>query len=121
MRSHKLSVFTIIGFLFFSVLLCAEDTLLKIVGLSADQVVTNRDVEMDRVVESVLYDKRLPDFSSHIDQVLLEYAIYKEAQTFGLSRISRRQLRSGMEKFNTQLRSNKNLYDLLRSLSVSRS
>ena len=118
MISHKLCVAITIGSLFFSILLCAEDTLLKIVGLSADQVVTNRDVDIDRVIESILYDKNLSDFASHIDQVLLEYAIYKEARTSGLSRISKRELRYEIQKFNIQLKSNKNLYALWRDLGV---
>ena len=99
----------------------SADVILRIVGSSAGEVVTNRDVEIDRIVESVLFNKPLPEVKSHMDQVLLEYAIDKEAQIFALSRVSKRDIISELTKFRNQLSLKKNLSTAWKNLQVSRS
>ena len=110
----------VIGFFCFCRLLFA-DTVLKVVGTSAGEVVTDRDIEIDRVIESVLFKKALPETTLHTDQVLLECAIDKEAQIFALSRISKKDIRSELTSFQTQLSLKKKLSTLWKGLQVSRS
>ncbi len=119
MKSYNTLVL-IIGVFCFHQLLFA-DTILNIVGTSADQVITSRDIEIDRIIESVLFNKPLPELKLHTDQVLLEYAIDKEAQIFALSRISKREVISELTRFQTQLSSKKDLFSLWKDLQVSRS
>lgn len=118
MKLYK-TLILIIGLFCFCRLLVA-DTVLKVVGTSAGEVVTNRDIEIDRVIESILFDKALPTVKLHTDQVLLEFAIDKEAQIFALSRISKRDIRSELTRFQTQLSLKKNLSTLWEGLQVSR-
>ena len=120
MKSYKKLILSIIFFCFCESLL-ADNAVLKIVGTSADQVVTNRDIEIDRIVESILFDKPLPEITSHIDQVLLEHAIDKEAQVFALSRVSNREVRSELTRFRDRLSSEKKMSALWKDLRVTRS
>ena len=94
---------------------------MKIVGTSAGQVLTSRDIEIDRVIEAVLFSKPLPEIETHTDQMLLEHAIDKEAQIFALSRISRKEVISELKKFQAQLSLKKDLSSLWKSLEVSKS
>ena len=118
MKLYKTIILIIILFCFCK--FSFTDPILKIVGTSADQVITNRDIEVDRIIESVLFDKTLPEIILHTDQVLLEYAIDKEAQIFALSRISKKEVRSELTRFQTRLSLKKDLSALWKSLEVSR-
>ena len=90
--------------------LTGADSLIQVVGQLTGHVVTSREVKMDRVVEAILFDHpNPPNISVHADQVLLEWAIYKEAQTFALSNLPARQLNSMIKDFRSKLRSNKSL------------
>ena len=114
------TLFLVIVFFCFCEFLFA-DAILKIVGTSAGQVLTSRDIEIDRVIEAVLFSKPLPEIETHTDQMLLEHAIDKEAQIFALSRISRKEVISELKKFQAQLSLKKDLSSLWKSLEVSKS
>ena len=119
MYLYKKLILVVVFFCFCKFLFA--DAILKVAGTSAGQVVTSRDIEIDRIVESVLFNKPLSKMEFHTDQVLLECAIDKEAEIFALSRVSNRDVISEMKRFQSQLSLKKNLSALWEELQVSRS
>ena len=100
-------VFFLISLLSFN---ATPQTLIKVVGKSKEHVLTSREVEMNQILETVLFDqKTFPNTSIYIDQVLLEWAIYKEAQIFDINKISAKQINAMIRKFQSQIRSDKTL------------
>lgn len=87
-----------------------SETLIKVVGKSKEHVLTSREVEINQILETILFNqKTLPPISIYIDQVLLEWAIYKEAQIFAINKMSATQITAMIKEFKSKIQSHKAL------------
>ncbi len=118
----KFLILIFLSIFFCSTLSFAESTLLKVVGVSAGHVVTNRDIEIDTIVESVLFNTTSDVINAtpaYRNQVLLEWAAYTEAHTFALSRVPTSEVNSQMRTFLAKVKSNENLHTRWTNLQPS--
>ena len=74
--------------------------LIRVLGETGDHVVTSREVELDIIVERVTYDRsQKGQFDAHLERVLMEWAVFKEAESFGVSDVDNREIRQTVDQF----------------------